>query len=81
MLVALGSVIGAYAGIACFLASRRLLKMLDLHDEHQFVRSREQRNHIKQHAIVLKNDFKSDALWPKSLYAKSKSLIEWLKST
>ena len=80
MLVALGSVIGAYAGIAGILASRRLLKILDLHDEYQFIRSREQKNHIKQHALVLKGDFKSDVLWLKTFVVKGKSVIEWLKS-
>ena len=80
MLVALGSIIGAYAGIAGILVSHRLLKLLDLHDEYQFVRSREQKNHIKQHALVLKGDFKSDVLWPKTFVVKGKGVIEWLKS-
>ena len=80
MFVALGSVIGAYAGIVGALVTRRVLKIIDLYDEYQFVRSREQKNHIKQHALVLKGDFKSDALWPKVLIVKGKSAIEWLKS-
>jgi len=80
MLVALGSAVGVYAGIAGILVWNRLLKILDLHDEYQFVRSREQKNHIKQHALVLKGDFKSDVLWPKTFVVKGKSAIEWLKS-
>lgn len=80
MLVALGSVAGVYAGITSILASRRFLKIIELYDEYQFVRSREQRNHIKQHALALKADYKSDALWFKVLVVKAKSAIEWLKS-
>ena len=80
MLVALGSVIGTYAGIAGILVARRFLKLLELYDEYQFVRSREQKNHIRQHAIVLKGDLKSDVLWPKVFFVKSKSILEWLKT-
>lgn len=80
MLLALGSVAGAYAGITGILVSRRVLKILDLYDEFQFVRSREQKNHIKQHALALRSDFKSDLIWVKILAIKAKHAFEWLKS-
>jgi len=80
MLVALCSAVGVYAGIAGILVSRRFLKILELYDEYQFVRSREQKNHIKQHALALRFDFKSDALWFKVLAAKGKKAFVWLKT-
>lgn len=80
MLVALGSAVGVYVGITGILVSRRLLKIIELYDEFQFVRSREQKNHIKQHALALRTDFKRDALWFKDLVAKGKKAFEWLKT-
>ena len=80
MLVALGSAVGVYVGITGILVSRRLLKIIELHDEFQFVRSREQKNHIKQHALALRFDFKSDALWFKALAEKGKKAFVWLKT-
>lgn len=80
MLVALGSIVGAYAGIAGALIVRRVLKIVDLHEEHQFIRSREQKAHIKMHAAVLRNDYKSDLLWAKALSKKIKDTWAWLKS-
>lgn len=80
MLVALGSVVGAYAGIAGVLIARRVLKIVDLHEEHQFIRSREQKAHIKMHAVVLRNDYKSDLLWVKTLSKKLKDTWAWLKA-
>ena len=80
MLLALGGVIGVYTGIAGILVLRRCLKIIELHDEFQFVRSREQKNHIKQHALALRFDFKSDALWFKVLASKGKKVFMWLKT-
>lgn len=80
MLVALGSVVGAYVGIAGALVARRALKIIDLYEEHQFIRSREQKAHIKMHAIVLRNDYKSDLLWGKTLVKKLISALAWLKT-
>lgn len=80
MLVALGSVAGAYLGIATVLITRRALKIVDLCEEHQFIRSREQKAHIKMHAIMLRNDYKSDLLWVKTLPKKLKTTWEWLKA-
>ncbi len=80
MLVTLGSVVGAYAGIAGALFIRRVLKLIDLYEEYQFIRSREQKAHIKMHAIILRNDYKSDLLWGKTLIKNLKSVREWLKT-
>lgn len=80
MLVAICSAVGVYAGIAGILSSRRFLKILELYDEYQFVRSREQKNHIKQHALALRSDFKGDALWFKVLAVKGKKAFVWLKT-
>jgi hypothetical protein len=80
MLLALGSAVGVYAGIAGILVLRRFLKILELYDEYQFVRSREQKNHIKQHALALRFDLKSDALWFRVLAAKGKKAFVWLKT-
>ena len=80
MLLALGGAIGVYTGIAGILVLRRSLKILELYDEYQFVRSREQKNHIKQHALALRSDFKSDALWFEVLVTKAKKAFEWLKT-
>lgn len=80
MLAAICAVVGGYATVAASLVIKRVLKITDLHEEHVFIRSREQKAHIKAHALVLKGGFKSDILWIKHLPSKVKTALTWLKS-
>jgi hypothetical protein len=79
MLSALFAVVGSYAAVAGVLVAKRALKITDLHEEYTFIRSREQKSHIRAHAIVLKGGFKSDLLWIKHLPSKVKTALAWLK--
>jgi hypothetical protein len=80
MLSALFAVVGSYAAVAAALVVKRALKITDLHEEHTFIRSREQKSHIRAHALILKSGFKSDLLWIKHLPSKVKTALAWLKS-
>lgn len=80
MLIPALSVLGAYASIAVALSARRVMKILDLHEEHQFVRSREQKGHIKVHALTLRSGFYSDIKWGVQIPKKIKAAFDWLKS-
>lgn len=79
MLSAICAVVGGYAAVAAALVTKRALKITDLHEEHSFIRSREQKLHIKTHASLLKGGFKSDLLWIKYLPSKVKAAFTWLK--
>lgn len=80
MLSAVCAVVGGYAAVAAVLVVKRALKITDLHEEYTFIRSREQKTHIRAHALVLKGGFKSDLLWIKQLPVKVKSALAWLKT-
>lgn len=80
MLIPTLSVLGAYASIAAALVTRRVMKILDLHEEHQFVRSREQKGHIKMHALTLRGGFHNDIKWGVQIPKKIKAAFVWLKS-
>jgi hypothetical protein len=80
MLSAICAVIGGYAAVSATLVVKRVLKITDLHEEYTFIRSREQKSHIRAHALVLRGGFKSDLLWIKSLPGKVKTALDWLKT-
>lgn len=80
MLAAICAVVGVYTGVAATLVVKRTLKISDLHEEYTFIRSREQKSHIRAHALVLKGGFKSDLLWIKHLPNKVKTALAWLKT-
>jgi hypothetical protein len=73
-------VVGAYVVTSFALVSKRALKIVELHEEHQFVRSREQKAHIKAHALVLKGGFANDIKWVVHLPKKLKTAFDWLRS-
>ncbi len=73
-------VVVAYVVTTFALVSRRALKIIELHEEHQFVRSREQKAHIKSHALVLKRGFVSDIKCFINLPKKLKTAFDWLRS-
>lgn len=73
-------VLGAYVATTFALVSKRALKIVELHEEHQFVRSREQKAHIKSHALVLKSGFVNDIKWIFHLPKKLKTAFVWLRS-
>ena len=73
-------VVGAYVATTFALVSKRALKIVELHEEHQFVRSREQKAHIKAHALVLKSGFVNDIKWVAHLPKKLKIAFAWLRS-
>ena len=79
MLSALFAVVGSYTAVAAALVTKRVLKITDLHEEHTFIRSREQKTHIKMHASLLKAGFKSDLLWIVQVPGKIKAAFAWLK--
>jgi hypothetical protein len=79
MLSAVCAVVGGYAAVAGALVVKRVLKITDLHEEYTFIRSREQKSHIRAHSLVLKGGFKNDVLWIKYLPVKIKTALAWLK--
>jgi len=72
-------VVGTYVATTCLLATKRALKIVELHEEYQFIRSREQKSHIRSHALILKSGFMSDIKWITRLPKKIKTAFDWLK--
>jgi hypothetical protein len=79
MVDSLGIVAASYTCVALFFLISRCLKILDLHQEFQIVRAREQKSHIKSHAQILASGFKLDIVWPVTLYKSLKSSLIWLR--
>lgn len=80
MLIPTLSVLGVYAAVTSALIIRRTFKILDLHEEHQFVRSREQKGHIKIHAVTLRGGFHNDVKWVFQIPKKIKAAFDWVKT-
>jgi hypothetical protein len=80
MLTSVLWVAGSYATVSAALMLRRVMKILDLHEEHGFVRSREQKGHIKTHAMTLRGGFFNDLIWIKTFPVKLKTAVDWLKA-
>lgn len=80
MLIVILTVIATYTVTTFILASRRIFKVIDLHEEHQFVRSREQKAHIKSHALILRSGFMNDIKWFIHLPRKLKNAFDWLSA-
>ena len=78
-LTAFASLVTAYLGVAGVFFAHRVLKVIDLHEEHVMTRSREHKTHTKSHALLLKGDTVSDLLWPVSVYRKARAVYAWLK--
>lgn len=79
LIPALGA-LSVYVGVTAILAVRRIIRIVDLHEEHQFVRSREQKGHIKMHALTLRGGFHNDVKWIVQIPKKIKAAFVWLKS-
>lgn len=79
MLDFLGIAASFYACVFLFFAFSRCLKILDLHQEFQVVRAREQKSHIKNHAQILLSGFKLDLVWPVTLYSNLRLAAAWLR--
>lgn len=80
MLLAVVIIPAIYAIISVLFLTRRLLKILDLHYEFSFVRSKEQKMHVKIYAQNLRNDFKKDLAWPRTYFNAIKQALIWLKT-
>jgi hypothetical protein len=79
MLVYLAVACLAYVSVFLMLSASRFLKLVDLHQEFQIVRAREQRTHIKNHAQALVSGIKSDIVWPVSIFKNLKLVQSWLR--
>ena len=80
MIAVLAAVTSVYLIIAFALVIRRTLLIIDLYDESVIVRSREQKSHIRQHAIHLRDNYKNDLLWVKLIFVNTLKVNNWLKS-
>lgn len=69
----------SYLAIVAVLLSTRCMKIIDLHREYQIVRAREQKVHIKSHAQMLYAEFKSDLLWPISVFRGARGALGWMR--
>ena len=79
MLNFLGIAAISYTCVAFFFVFSRCLKIVDLHQEFQVVRAREQKSHIKNHAQILVSGFKFDIVWPITLYTNLRLAAAWLR--
>lgn len=79
MLDFLGVSFAVYACVSLFFIFSRCLKIVDLHQEFQVVRAREQKSHIKNHAQILASGFKFDVVWPITLYTNLRLAAAWLR--
>lgn len=70
----------SYFFVALCLAFRRVLKLLDLYEEHLIARAREQKIHTRSYANMIKLGFIDDIFWPKNLFEEIRAVYGWLKS-
>ena len=81
MITVLVAVTSVYLLIALALVMRRSLLIIDLYNESVIVRSREQKSHIRQHAIHLRDNYKNDLFWVKAIFVNALKVNVWLKSS
>lgn len=80
MIMPLLCAVCSYFFIASCLSFRRILKLLDLYEEHLIARAREQKIHTRSYANMIKLGFIDDLFWPKNIFKEMRAVYGWLKS-